>query len=164
MIIITNINEDIATVNAQRVFRQSIRSKQQTRYAHNWWKSSMVLLTKFAALAAGELQAGVKDEFDMNHSVAAFSGLLIKAIDGNSPDSVQREYAKNLPGIVRATGLKYRRPTAAEITRINNSKVGRPGRPVKHVFYFQNNDKARAVLLVNFPDLLCLFTELDRRF
>ncbi len=162
--IINNINEDIASVNAQRVFRRSIRSTQQTRYAHNWWKSSMVLLTNFVGLSAGELQAGVESEFGMSHSIAMFSGKLIMAIDGEAPGYVPREYAKDLPTIVKKIGLKYRQPTLAEVARINNAKPGRNGRPVKYIFYFKNPEHARDVLLINFPDLLCLFTELDRKF
>ena len=155
MIQINNLTEDIQATNATRKYRATIRSRQFAKYAHNWWQSSLVLLTRYNNnLSAVEIESGLAAIFDMCHRISNFSGLLIRAIDGELPDYVYRQYANRLPAIVKATGLKY---------RVNSEDYSGRGRPTKYVFYFKNSEVARNVLLTRFPELLPLFVELDRQ-
>ena len=157
---INSLNDDIQATNGIRKFRKSIGSTQQTRYPYCWWKTFLATLTKaIEPMVAGDVEKAIDNLFGMKFNISTNQIRIINAVNGQSPHYVHREYAKSLPSIVKATGLKYRKATQAEYIENGNN-----GRPAKYLFYFQDPVHARNVLLTNFTDMLALFVELDREF
>ena len=154
---IQSLQADIDATNALRKYRKSIGSTQQARYPYNWWQIVMVTLTYFPNGASIKTVSNiVESNLSMSFNGKANVTLLADACIGIGPDKVRREYTRNLPEIVKATGLTFRDADLDDVTHKGS------GQPPKFAFYFKKPMDARAILIAFFPELLPMFVELDR--
>lgn len=120
------------------------------RNAYSWWKYILTAIafsknsiTIAEACDLVETRLNVK----INRSVI---GQLVKAINGNAPDKVRREYTNGLPFIVKAIGLRYSKNTT--------STRGRPS----YKFTFNDRERARKLLFSITPETKLLYETLRK--
>lgn len=144
---VNDLQTEANMLQAINNFRRN-NNLSNARNAYSWWK---YILTAIAFskddITVAEACDLVENRLNVriNRSVI---GQLVKAIKGQTPCEVRREYTTSLPFLVKAMDLHF---------QVNKS-TGR-GRP-SYSFYFVNREKARKVLFATFPETKMLFDTL----
>jgi hypothetical protein len=145
---INNLLQDTEATNACADFRRTIGGRAP-RQAYCWWQAAFVAFTYHeAGMTAMETKCFLYETVGLKYANIP-STLLNGAIVGIMPGT-RREYTRSLPHLAQVCGLR---------NEIVESETGH--RPPMS-YRFENPAKARALLLTTFPELLPLFTELDR--
>jgi hypothetical protein len=149
MITIKNLEQDLQATSASNQFR-SVYGMAKARNPYSWYKYVFVALcyynqgTTFSDVLLDLQSVGV------GNIQKTYSGLMKKVANQMERDSVQRNYAINLPGIAAALGL------------VTAGKVYTGARPAD-VFKFKNPNLARSILVQTYPETIPLFALLDKK-
>lgn len=145
---ITSLKAEADMLNAVNTFRRD-NNLSTARNAYSWWK---YILTAIAfskdSITISEACDLVESRLNVtiNRTVV---GQLAKAVKGQSPCKIRREYTRSLPYIAKTAGLKFRKDTVLTNRGRRNFR-----------FYFDNVDQAKKILFATNPETKLLFDTL----
>lgn len=147
---VNNLKNEADMLDALNKYRRD-NNLCTARNAYSWWK---YILTAIAfskdSITIAEACELVESRLNVTINRTVVSQL-VKAVKGQTPCKIRREYTRSLPYLTKTAGLKFEKDTVL---------TNRGRRSLR--FYFENIEHARKVLFATSPETKLLFDTLKK--